>query len=88
MHRYTSPLIFINLTFFCNFFDEAFGVVPSDAWIGDGLAVGAVVGDFLAAFDEVAFDHDSFDEFFEIGVVVSAVQDFADNADLFFVLFV
>ena len=47
-----------------------------------------MVADVLTAFEEVAFDHNAFDQFFEVRVVVAAVEYFCNDADLFFVLFV
>ncbi len=46
---------------FRNFQNEPPGIFPAQAGVGDGFAVGTFA-DFLAAFFNVAFDHDAPDE--------------------------
>ena len=71
--------------FFRNFVQQPFGILPSEAGVGNGLAVNMVGTDILAPFHEVAFDHYALDQFFQFRIVVAAVEDFADNADLLFI---
>ncbi len=46
-----------------------------------------MVTDILTAFQKVTFNHDTFDQFSEIWIVVTAVKHFCYNTDLFLVLF-
>ena len=59
---------------FRNIIDKAFCIFPSKAWVSDGAAWSHVVADVLTAFEEVAFDHNAFDQFFEVRVVVAKTE--------------
>ena len=83
----TGSLLKIKLTFLSNFVNETFRIFPSEARIGDGAARSHVVTDVLSAFKQIAFDHNTFDQFVEIRIVVAAVKHFTYNTNLFFVLF-
>ena len=74
--------------FLRNIINQAFCIFPSEAWVCNRAARSHVVADVLAAFEEVAFDHNTFNQFLEIRVVVAAVKYFCNDTDLFFVLFV
>ena len=69
---------------FCDVVDKSFGVGPSKAGVGDGLAV-AVLADFLAAWLKVAFDHDALDHLLNLAGM-AAVEHLLDNPNLFLVL--
>ena len=45
-----------------------------------------MVTDVLSAFKQIAFDHNTFDQFVEIRIVVAAVKYFAYDTNLFFEL--
>ena len=74
--------------FLRNIIDKAFSIFPSKAWISDGASWGHVIADILAALEKIAFDHNTFNQLFEIRIIVAAVKYFLNNTDLFLVLFV
>ena len=82
----TGSLSKIKLAFLSNFVNETFRIFPSEARIGDGAARSHVVTDVLSAFKQIAFDHNTFDQFAEIRIVVAAVKYFAYDTNLFFEL--
>lgn len=76
------------LAFLGDIVNESFCIFPSKTWVCNRAAWSHMIADVLTAFEEVAFDHNAFDQFFEVRVVVAAVEYFCNDADLFFVLFV
>ena len=73
--------------FLSNFVYQSFSILPSKAWIGDGAAWNHMIADILAAFQEIAFDHNTLYKLFQVGIVIAAVKNLTDNTDLFFILF-
>ena len=73
------------LAAFCDFVDELFAVFPAEAGVGDGAAVYAFA-DLLAAFFDVAFDHEAFYQVMNVFGVFAAVEYFSGDTDLFFKL--
>ena len=47
-----------------------------------------MVADVLTAFKKITFDHNTFNQFLKVRIVVAAVKYFCNNTDLFFELFV
>ena len=70
-----------------HFIQQTLGIIPSQTRVGDGFSVD-VFADFLAAWFDVALDHDSFDEVTDIVGVTTAVEYFLDDTDLLHVFFV
>ena len=66
---------------------QSLGILPAQAGIRDGFAVYMIV-DSLAAFLDIAFDHDAFYQTADVLGVGAAVQHFLDDTDLLFKLLV
>ena len=47
-----------------------------------------MVADILASFQKITLDHYAFYQFFQIRIIIPAVENFTDNTDLFLILFV
>ena len=67
--------------FLSDFVDQFFGILPSQTGIGDGTAWYHVVTDVLTAFQQIAFNHNTFYKLFQICIVITAVKDFTDNTE-------
>ena len=70
-----------------NLVQQPLRIIPSQAGIGDGLAV-AVFPDFLAAGFNVALNHKALYQMFDIAGVAAAVEHFLGYTNLFMVLLV
>ena len=66
---------------FGNLVNKAFRILPAKTGIGDGFTIYAAAY-FLAAFFNVAFYHDTLNQFVDIGIQLAAVHDFLHNTDL------
>ena len=68
--------------------DEPLRVLPAQAGIGDGLSIDMVLcTNFLCAFYQIAFNHQSLDEPADIIGVSAASQHLFGDTDLFHKLF-
>ena len=66
--------------------NQALCLIPSKAWIGDGFSVDmGSTSDFLVAWLEIALDHDTFYETFDVFIASSCVQNVFDDTDLLLV---
>lgn len=66
--------------------NQALCLIPSKAWIGDGFSVDmGSTSDFLVAWLEIALDHDTFYETFDVFIASSGVQNVFDDTDLLLV---
>ena len=77
--------LFIHLR---NCHDQPFAVPPAEAGVCDGLAVGLMVGDGLAALLDVTLDHNALDQLFDLRGELAAGHDLPDDTDLLFELLV
>ena len=75
-----------SLQTFCNIVYKPLGIFPSQAWVSNGLAI-AVLADFLIAWFNIAFNHNTFYHVFDFLGVAAAVKDFFYYPDLFQILF-
>lgn len=82
-----SFILQLPLRFFRDAVKQLFGVFPTEAGVCDGFTVDHLRANLLRALEEVAFNHDALDELVYGGVVRTAVQHLADDADLLFELF-
>ena len=71
---YAPDITIIILNSFRNIIQQSFGIFPSEAGIGDGFAVNMIcTANFLVAFNNVAFNHDTLDKLADvIGVLTAA----------------
>lgn len=76
------------LAFLGDIVNESFCIFPSKTWVCNRAAWSHMIADVLTAFEEVAFDHNTFDQLLKFRIVVTAVKHFCDNTDLFLVLLV
>ena len=67
--------------------DQLFGILPSQAGIGDGFAVDVIVDSLISLFD-IALDHDAFDQSPDVVGAGAAVEHFLYDADLLLELLV
>src|SRR5699024_5679101 len=74
--------------FFRNLKEKPFCILPAEAGIRDGTAGNHMVADILASFQKITLDHYAFYQFFQIRIIIPAVENFTDNTDLFLILFV
>ena len=79
--------VLLFLYVFRNLIKQSFRIFPSKTGIGDRLPV-AVLADFLAAWLNVAFDHQALDQILDLSRMSSAVKNFFGDADLLHVFLV
>ena len=75
-----------NLALLSNIVNQSFGLIPSKTRVGNGFSVNmGSASDFLIARLQIAFDHNTFYETFDILVASSCVQNVFDDTDLLLV---
>ena len=74
-------LKYIDLCKFSDFKNESFCIIPSKTWICDGFSVNAFAN-LLAAFFDVALDHDALYEVLDIGINAAGVEYLFYDPDL------
>ena len=85
--RYCTAAGKIMILIFCNIVNQPFGSLPPKTGIGNGFPVDTAP-DFLAAFLDIAFDHDPLYQTVNIFVQPAAVHNLLYNPYLLFKLFV
>ena len=75
-----------NLALLSNIVNQSFGLIPSKTRVGNGFSVNmGSASDFLIARLQIAFDHNTFYETFDILAASSCVQNVFDDTDLLLV---
>ena len=75
-----------NLALLSNIVNQSFGLIPAKARVGNGFSVNMIsASDFLIARLQIAFDHNTFYETFNVFVASSGVQNVFDDTDLLLV---
>ena len=75
-----------NLALLSNIVNQSFGLIPSKTRVGNGFSVNmGSTSDFLVAWLQIAFDHDTFYETFDVFIASSGVQNVFDDTDLLLV---
>ena len=75
--------VLLFLYVFRNLIKQSFRICPSKTGVGDRLPV-AVLADFLAAWLNVAFDHQALDQILDLSRMSSAVKNFFGKCAKFF----
>ena len=84
---YRYSIIEKSLAALCNFIQQTLRILPSQTGIGDGFTIDVVVNT-LAAFLDIAFDHDTLYQVMNVIGAGTAVKHLFYNTNLFLVLFV